>query len=301
MTSRAAILLAAVVIGCLVTAHLLAGSRWPARSPRLAIALWQALGLACGAAAIGALVGFAVAPYREGIAGGAATVIGDGIVPAELGTTRLVALVAGTALLAFLLGALATAAVRVLRARRRHRRLLTLVAGRSERTPDALVIDHPATTAYCLPGVRSTIVVSAGTINTLSRAELDAVLAHERAHARHRHDLVLLPFISLRLAFPFAELGRRASAAVDLLVEMAADDKARRTTPARELAAALIRVGTQRPRLPAGALGITPANAPVSARVARLLDPRPLPRWQQAVVAAAGAVLLTGTAALVLI
>ena len=64
------------------------------------------------------------------------------------------------------------------------------------------MIDYPAAAAYCLPGIRSQIVVSVGTLDLLAPAELTAVLAHERAHLRARHDLVLIPFTSLRRVFP---------------------------------------------------------------------------------------------------
>ncbi len=105
------------------------------------------------------------------------------------------------------------------------------------------MVDHPAAAAYCVPGLRSQIVISAGTLDLLDQAELAAVLAHERAHLRARHDLVLLPFCALGRAFPRSRLVRRAHATVALLVEMLADDQALRQRPARELATALLRVG----------------------------------------------------------
>lgn len=294
MTLYAAISLSLVAVGCVIGAHRLARARWQFRSPRTAIALWQALGLTAGAAAIGTLVGFAVAPYDKGIAGGTVALMRDGVVSSEPGPGQIVALVAAGFLAVLLAGALVAAMIQVTRVRWRQRRLLALVAGRTDRAPGALLIDHPDAAAYCVPGVRSQIVVSAGTVELLSPAELDAVLAHEQAHASERHDLVLLPFTSLHIAFPFAGLIRRAVAAVALLVEMAADDRARASASARELARALARVGAGGAPVPAGALGVTGAaeslGAPVSARVARLLEPRPLARWQQAIVAAAAAV-----------
>lgn len=294
MTLLAAISLAPVAVGCVIGAHRLAVAGWPAHSPRLAIALWQALGLTAGVAAIGALVGFAVVPYDAGVGGGVAALVRDGVVTAGLAPWQIVVLAAAGLLAVLLVGALGAALVQVTRVRWRQRRLLALVAGRSERAPGVLLIDHPVAAAYCVPGVRSRIVVSAGTVDLLSAAELDAVLAHEQAHASERHDLVLLPFTSLHIAFPFAGLVRRAAAAVGLLVEMAADDRARKSAPARELATALARVGVGGSHVPVGALGVTGAaeypGAPVSARVARLLEPRPLGRWQQALVAVVTAV-----------
>src|SRR5439155_955967 len=83
------------------------------------------------------------------------------------------------------------ASTTVLLARRRHRVLLSLLAHGDPKVPGALVVDSPAAAAYCVPGLRSRIVISAGALALLDAAELAAVLAHERAHVRARHDLVL--------------------------------------------------------------------------------------------------------------
>ncbi len=62
--SAAVFLLGAVAIGCVPAAHLLAGASWPRRSPAVAIALWQALGLSWGVATVGALAGFGASGLR---------------------------------------------------------------------------------------------------------------------------------------------------------------------------------------------------------------------------------------------
>ena len=54
----AVVMLGVVAIGCVPAAHLLARAQWPRRSPAVAIALWQALGLGWGLATVGALAGF---------------------------------------------------------------------------------------------------------------------------------------------------------------------------------------------------------------------------------------------------
>ena len=164
----------------------------------------------------------------------------------------------------------------VVRARRRHRALLALVAHGDPEVPGTLVLDHPAAAAYCVPGVRSQVVVSAGTLELLGPYELAAVLAHERAHARERHDLVLLPFTSLRRIFPQSSIIARTLDAVELLIEMAADDRAGRHRPAKELATALLRFASAGPApTPAGTLGVIGADetSPVLVRVRRLLAP----------------------------
>jgi len=157
------------------------------------------------------------------------------------------------------------------------------------------VIDYPAAAAYCLPGIRSQIVVSAGTLDLLGPAELTAVLAHERAHVRGRHDLVLIPFTALRRTFPRSRVIAEAYRTVALLVEMMADDHALRVRGLlpRELATALLRFGTAgTDGAPAGALAM--AQGELTARVTRLLTPQPpLPRAAQAAVVIGSAALVT--------
>jgi beta-lactamase regulating signal transducer with metallopeptidase domain len=179
-------------------------------------------------------------------------------------------------------------------ARRRQRELLALLAHGDPKVPGALVIDYPAAAAYCLPGIRSQIVVSVGTLDLLAPAELTAVLAHERAHLRARHDLVLIPFTSLRRVFPRSRVTAQAFRMVALLVEMMADDRALRVRGllARELAMALLRFGTAGSECaPAGTLAA--AEGELTARVNRILAPQPpLPRATQAAVVLAAAALV---------
>jgi len=214
--------------------------------------------------------------------------------PLALTSVRITALVAGFALFTALCGVLVMAFADTSGARRRQRELLALLAHGDPKAPGALVVDYPAAAAYCLPGIRSQIVVSAGTLNLLAPAELAAVLAHERAHVRARHDLVLIPFTSLRRALPRSAVTAQAYRTVALLVEMMADDRALRVRGLipRELATALLRFGTAgADGAPAGALAA--AEGELTARVNRLLTPpRPLPRHTQLAV-------ITGSAALV--
>ena len=77
------------------------------------------------------------------------------------------------------------------------------------------------------PGLRDArVVVSAGTLAMLSADELAAVLAHERAHLRARHDLVLATFDAVHQAFPHAIRSELPAEQCRLLVEMLADDAA---------------------------------------------------------------------------
>ncbi len=283
--SAAVVILAGVAIGCIPAASALAAASWPFRSPAAGIVLWQAIGLGWGLAAVGALIGIGAAAPAAAVAGGAldrldtlATAGPAGPALDGLGVVRLGCLAAGIVLLAVLCWVLLAAMASVLRARQRQRTLLSLLAHGDPKVPGALVVDHPAAAAYCLPGLRSAIVISAGTLKLLNAAELAAVLAHERAHLRERHDLVLLPFTALLRAFGWAGIAQQARQAVGLLIEMHADDRALRHRPARELATALLRVGAAGGGpAPAGALAASDSQLPceVAARVARLLRPAP--------------------------
>ncbi len=297
----AVLVLAAMTAICVQAAAALAAAAWPRRSPAAAIILWQALGLGWGLAAVGTLLALGTTQPRYGVAGGAVTELTSLVSGRDLrgfsilDAVRLTCITAGLVLLVLLVGVLLAASAAVLRARQRQRALLSLLARGDPKVPGALVVDFPAAAAYCLPGLRSAIVISAGTLDLLDSAELAAVIAHERAHLRERHDLVLLPFVALAHGFAWSPVVRKAHRAVALLIEMHADDMARRHRPARELATALLRVGAAGGGLaPSGALavdGVT--NCDVAARVTRLLRPAPgLPVSMRVLVALAAAVAI---------
>ena len=303
-----AALLAVVAIGSAFSASALAHASWPRRSPAAAILLWQALGLASGLAAVGTLIGLAMPASNVGVVRsvlrvGALLRSGDkfrltgmfgghGSMPTVIVAVRLTCLAAGLVLLALLCWVLVAVSVAAVQAKRRQRALLTLLAHGDPKVPGALVVDYPSAAAYCLPGLRSQIVVSVGTLELLGRGELAAVLAHERAHLRERHDLVLLPFTALRRAFPRSAICTEAQRCVALLVEMLADDRALRGRPARELVSALVRFGTAG-TCPAPAGALAAGEGEVAARVTRLLKPvRPLPTAVVLAICLASALLV---------
>jgi hypothetical protein len=109
-------------------------------------------------------------------------------------------------------------------------------------------------------------VVSEGTLTSLADNEIAAILSHERAHLRARHDLVLEMFIAVHAAFPRFVRSASALDAVRLLIEMLADDAAVRAAGPTSLARALVTCATG--RTPAGALA---AGGPTTVvRVRRL-------------------------------
>jgi Zn-dependent protease with chaperone function len=290
------------VVACYLFARLLARATWTWYAPRMAIVAFQVIGLAVGLSAIGLPLAAGLAPYDDGVLPalrGLRSDLAGGALPPGIGAVHLALIGVGFGVAAILVGALARSLLHALRNQRRHRELLSLVARDDPAAPGALVLDHPCAAAYCLPGVRPRVVVSAGTLRLLNRAELAAVLAHERAHAAERHDLVVLPFTALCRALPRARWVRAAQEAVSLLVEMRADDRACRLHQPGPLAAALLRFADAPVRVtPPGALGV--ADRDLTARVRRLQTSRPTsPLWGAATLAAA-AVLLALSATLYL-
>ncbi|MER6951729.1 M56 family metallopeptidase [Nonomuraea sp. NPDC000554] len=266
--------LAALATACAVGSWRFTTARWTSRAPRVAIILWQSLGVAWGLATTGAMLAYAVQPYGVGVMPGLIA-FADGRPPRDAwDPLHVLAMTAGLTALAVLVVVLLTAGVQALRARRRHRMLLALISRDDPGVPGVRVLDHPGAAAYCVPGLRSQVVVSEGALKLLSQDEMTAVLAHEAAHVRERHDLVLLPFAALRRALPWSKVVCEAQAQVELLVEMAADDRARRYCSPRRLATALLRFGTAGAMpTPHGMLGVQAQN--VMARVDRLIKPGP--------------------------
>jgi Zn-dependent protease with chaperone function len=251
----------------------LAGAQWPVRDPVGALLLWQAIGLAGGLSLLGAGAVYALTPFGSAPVPAATAFVHalvSGPFPPELGVTHLLALVVTLALAARLLGVLAVIAGRTLRLRRRHRDLVDVLGTPWPAAHGALVLDHPAPVAYCLPGLRSRLVLSVGVLDLLAPAELQAVLAHERAHLRERHDLVVLPFVAWGATAPFVRGMRCAQLAVAALIEMRADDVAVARVRPQELSGALRAVGGQAP-----AAALSSFTAAMDSREARILAPPP--------------------------
>lgn len=176
--------------------------------------------------------------------------------------------------------------------RARHRRSVDLLADVDEAGVHVLAEAMPM--AYCLPGVgRSRLVLSTGTLEQLDRSELAAVLAHERAHLRARHDVVLDWFASVHRAFPLVVRSDVALDETRLLVEMLADDAARREVGSVPVARALVAMAGS--PVPADALGAADLGA--LQRIQRL-GRQPHRRWLSTAVylLAAALVLLPGLA-----
>ena len=106
-----------------------------------------------------------------------------------------------------------------------HARAARMVGRRHDRH-DAVVLDHPEPAAYSVAGNPHTIVLTQGIVATLDEEQLAAVMAHERAHLRGRHHVLLAFTRALASVFPRIELFATGAAQVARLVEMIADDAA---------------------------------------------------------------------------
>jgi Zn-dependent protease with chaperone function len=259
-------------------------ARLPAlrRTPRATMVLWQAVALAAVLAALGAGLSLVTAQL-------------DGELSVRAYAVSAIPLCLTGLVLARLLLAGHRVGTDLRHLRRRHRELVDLLA---EDRAGVNVLDHEAPTAYCLPGLRSRVVVSRGAVASLSADELEAVLAHERAHLRARHDLVLEAFTVLQQAFPAVVTSRSALDEVRLLVEVLADRAARRRCGPRALLtafSALTGAGTTAPHATLAA-----SDVGLRARLDLLLDERPHRVQATAVTLAAIGVLVAPTLLVVL-
>lgn len=204
------------------------------RSPGPALVLWQSMGLSAVLSALFAGPA-AVLWLTAGEAGDAL----DRMTSHPLATGVAVGL--SLVMLGRLLWSGHTVGTGLRDLRRRHRELVEVLADDppTELPATVRVLPHPSPTAYCLPGLHGTVVLSRGALASLDDAEVAAVLAHERAHLRARHDLVLEFFSVLHHAVPRPIRSPEAMAEVQLLVEALADRSAVRRTGAVPLAHAL--------------------------------------------------------------
>jgi Zn-dependent protease with chaperone function len=273
---------------------MLARATWPTRAPRAAIVLWQSIALAAVLSAFSAGIAIASRLFVPGPDGRPTATITSEI--EALGWPLWTAYVIVFAVTLVIGARLTYAVVQVAiatRRRRAHHRMVVDLVGKSQGT-HLRILDVAQPLAYCLPGVRSRVVVSAGALRTLADNEMAAILTHERAHLRARHDLVLEMFTAVHAAFPRFVRSAHALHAVRLLIELLADDAAVRAAGPTPLARALVACASG--HTPSGALA---AGGPTTVLRVRRLGGRPNSRALAATAyLAAAAVLVVPTVAL---
>jgi Zn-dependent protease with chaperone function len=253
---------------------------WPQRAPRLGIAVWQGLTVTVVASALLAGLLLTVPCLRVWADWSSlrACVLSVRAQYASTGgalasTTGAVFTLAAAGRLAWFTG---TAVKSSRRRRARHDEVLALV-GRRGPVPGMVLLEDDRPAVYCVPG-RRRIVFTTGALRRLDSRQLDAVLAHERAHLIGRHHLMIILAAALHRAFPHVRLFAVAATQTSCLVEMAADDAAARRAHRLTLAGALLTLAAA--RVPAGALGA--GGTAGAQRIQRLIDsPQPAGRGRR--------------------
>src|SRR6185312_14023785 len=224
----------------------LSRSRWTSRSPFTALLLWQAIALAGGLSMIGAFLVWGLEPLGRNLLSALRGFWG--VLVGEPGADQLTVIHVFALSTSLLIGGhlvftLLLTTYKVTRQRTRHRRLLALLSGPSLSIPGAVVVEHQAPVAYCLPGFNGSLtVLSRGLLDSLDEEGLHGVIAHERAHLDQRHDLLVLAFESWHQALPWLPTSRLARRAVQELIEMLADDAALEQVSREDLLRSLVAV-----------------------------------------------------------
>lgn len=91
---------------------------------------------------------------------------------------------------------------------------------------DVVVLPTPEQVAYSVDHLGPQVVVSQGLLDTLTTPQVEAVIAHERAHLRLRHPRLLLAAAGVRHAMRWWLPTGRSHAALRAALERCADDAA---------------------------------------------------------------------------
>ncbi|RZU46028.1 peptidase M48-like protein [Streptomyces sp. BK022] len=294
------------MIGCLLlltavglaagipAARALNRATWPEREPVLGLWVWQCLVATALLSCLTALVLGLAAVFRtvrdalfDSAPPGVLAAYGFSTAPAwATGLTLLLA--SGAAWTAAVLAG-RVRAVRQTRAATRDRlraRAPELPVGLPAATSGPLlVLEDEYPDAWWLPGSPPQLVVTTGAMHRLTDRQLDAVLTHERGHARARHDWLLHLSAALAEAFPRVPLFTHFCEQTHRLVELAADDTAARHCGHVTTALALIELNQHR-----GVFSCASSRRALGDRVDRLLAPPPrLGRRKRALIAVAAA------------
>lgn len=288
--------------------YVLPSAKWPHRSPRLGIAMWQAVVAAATASLLLGILALAMPSLS------AAAALGEIARACVIELQRQYAQPAWAILTTASIATLGLLSWRMastlwrqrradLRAHRDHLAGLALVTDRPHH--GVVIVDHDAAAVYCLPGSRragtsDTVVVTTAAREALTDSQLDLVLRHEHAHLSSRHARLVARARALSRAFPRVGFFRVAHQQIALLAEMQADD-AVKVSDRPSLAEALYQLAiTNRPVSTPGALAATGSDVIVRAR--RLMRPhQPLGRTARSLLATSILVLGTTPAVLALV
>ncbi len=233
MPSTLIFLLGAALL-LLVAPLLLARAPWVVRYPRLALITWYgdlALGLFLTLIGLLSAVLFGTGVLSRGNAV-------DQAVDVAIAWAGLAAFGIAIAVLLSAADRQAQSADEQLTAHHSKRRW------RWRRTVVLHIVNDPEPIACVLSGSRPTIMVTSAMRTALTTEQLEAVIAHEYAHIRHRHaTLTRVAALNAAVLPKSLPAGRELARATALLIELAADDVAARRAGSDNLAQALIVIG----------------------------------------------------------
>lgn len=167
-------------------------------------------------------------------------------------------------------------AARRLAAVRDAARLARALPGSSE----LCVLERSDRQAFAIPGRPGRIVATSGMLHALDGQQRRALIAHERAHLRHRHHLHQA---AAALAVSVNPLLARLPGALELSCERWADEDAASLCRRSTVAAALVRAATTT-RIATSAAVLAAGGADIAARLAALNAPAPRLRLWRLVV-----------------
>lgn len=233
------------ILTTFVVPSLLPRGRWWTVRPRMALMLWHGTfvtGCLSGLVALTALL-WEAWTLRNGVQG-----VGQGLLAEFLLASIMVP---STAVLAFFMARLERVVGSVI-AERRAMAVLVRQFGRSHPEAESLdcevvVLPTQGGIACSLVGQGPRVFVSDGLLADLSAAEVRAVILHEHAHVRQRHDLWCLVGEVAEAWAPRLPAARGLRRATALLVELAADDYARRFAGQPATASALATLAQKYP------------------------------------------------------
>jgi Zn-dependent protease with chaperone function len=270
-------LLAIAAGAAMVMPRVLVSAQWVRRSPKLGITAWYSTLIAVTVGAGAALVAW-IAPWQGPHALACrlwhwCTDAADGG-HGPAGRILLSLVIVAAVTLSIRLAASGVTMTRSAAIRRGQHRYLLSMVGTFAPQWDAPVIDEPRPAAYMLAGPLRHVVLTTGALEALSGDEIAAVIAHERAHAAGRHDLVLDGARLLTTAFPRIGVFATAHAHLIRLIEIRADDIATAHRNPLSLARALVTMASASANL-AGHPTLAATGGDAMQRLDRLLTPPP--------------------------
>lgn len=272
----------------LASPHALVDRMWAIRAPRVGVAVWLLTLAAAGAAAVGVTIA-AVVPLLHHL-GGVRELLHrcPEFFDAVRSHPAYVALAATGWAGAVAFAAAAVRAVteqlRTLRHDALRHRLALVAAGQRDRR--LAVVPSAESAAWSVAVDGGYVVVTTAAVRSLSEDELRAVVAHEAAHLRGRHHLLIALLRAASKALP-CPLTKVAVREVGVLLEMRADDVAAQRHRRATVAAALLRVNGVTP------VGVLAANGGSTVRrLERLLAPFTTSAWSVRVAVTGAATLL---------